>query len=216
MIKLQTWLLLRGENRYCRLGWTSVCLIHEGAVICIVIWTLSWWIKWMRFLYQPTTRRVYVWSRKAMEKIRDQKRRREGLIMNDNLVVVDDFWWTKSTNGNRMPCTVDDKLLVVDEKRMKTWTLAQDYGAVQAKRERERASEEFEWRERDCCVDAAMALVAAAVASPSMASLRYCCPGELSFMLMIVLCPIYSLKIVAVMSLLWTAQFSWGSGFWSR
>jgi hypothetical protein len=25
-------------------------------------------------------------------KIRDQKRRREGLIMNDNLVVVDDFW----------------------------------------------------------------------------------------------------------------------------
>jgi hypothetical protein len=33
---------------------------------------------------------------------------------------------------------VDDKLLVVDEKRMKTWTLAQDYGAVQAKRERER------------------------------------------------------------------------------
>jgi len=30
--------------------------------------------------------------RKAMEKIRDQKRRREGLIMNDNLVVVDDFW----------------------------------------------------------------------------------------------------------------------------
>ncbi len=33
---------------------------------------------------------------------------------------------------------MDDKLLVVDEKRMKTWTLAQDYGAVQAKRERER------------------------------------------------------------------------------
>jgi len=27
-----------------------------------------------------------------MEKIRDQKRRREELIMNDNLVVVDDYW----------------------------------------------------------------------------------------------------------------------------
>jgi hypothetical protein len=35
-------------------------------------------------------------------------------------------------------------------------------------------------------------------------------------MLMIFLCPIYSLKIVEVMSLLWTAQFSWGPGFWSR
>jgi hypothetical protein len=46
----------------------------------------------MRFLDPPTTRRVYVWSRKAMEKIRDQKRRREELIMNDNLVVVDDYW----------------------------------------------------------------------------------------------------------------------------
>jgi hypothetical protein len=46
----------------------------------------------MRFLYPPTTRRLYVWSRKVMEKIRDQKRRREELIMNDNLVVVDDYW----------------------------------------------------------------------------------------------------------------------------
>jgi len=27
-----------------------------------------------------------------MEKIRDQKRRGEELIMNDNLVVVDDYW----------------------------------------------------------------------------------------------------------------------------
>jgi hypothetical protein len=36
---------------------------------------------------------------------------------------------------------VDDKLLVVDEKRMKTWTLAQDYGAVQARSEKEREQE---------------------------------------------------------------------------